>query len=236
MAGIYPEGGVNAGTAINSIPNQVAGEDYVDGCPPRWFGQQCRPLFDPAAGNAVISEIINVLRDRGIPYDCSKLDNLSRAVGPHLISYEKTVLLPEDPWPVKNGDDVIIRGTFTVPNSYALPIRCLAIAQLTVLVKTLAAGNDENLDVNLTLSYDSAYDGQVLYSTIQMRRNGSTDFDSWQTVKTNVLDIPPGGRTFFYELSSKASANLSFQLKEDFVASKWRFYGISCMTSDILSE
>src|SRR5690606_25027922 len=117
MAGIFPEGGVNAGIAINSIPNLVEGTDVADGCSPRWFGQNCNPRPDPASNNAIMAELLNVMRDRGIPYDCSRLDNLSRAVGPHLISYEKTVPLPQDPWPVKNGSDIVLQGSFRVPNS-----------------------------------------------------------------------------------------------------------------------
>lgn len=234
MAGIFPEGGVNgASSAQNSLIGLVEGEDYVAGCPPLFFPNGCRPQFDPAAGNAIISEILNVLRDRGIAYDCSRLDNLSKAVGPHLIAHEQTVFLPVDPWPVKNGSDIIVRGNFTVQNTSKMDIECFCNAQLTTLVKTLSGGDSANLDVNLKLSNDNSYDGRLLYASIQMRRSGNTDYDSWQTSKSAILTIPAGGRQFFYELSSSASSGSAFQLKEDFKGCKWKFFGLSHTTADI---
>jgi hypothetical protein len=77
MTGMMPDSGVPPQDARNSIldPNTI-------NCDELWYStSRCQPRFDPAAANAVLSELINAINCSGIPYDCSKLDNLCTAIG-----------------------------------------------------------------------------------------------------------------------------------------------------------
>lgn len=76
MTAMFPDSGVPAGDARNSIDvNTVAG------CPELWYStSRCEPRFDPAAANALLSEVFNVLAAGEVQYDCASLDHLSRAV------------------------------------------------------------------------------------------------------------------------------------------------------------
>ena len=76
MAGIFPASGVSASEAINSLldPNVVVG------CEELWHSTgRCQPRFDPAAANAVMSELLNLINCAGVAYDCKRLDNLCLA-------------------------------------------------------------------------------------------------------------------------------------------------------------
>lgn len=78
MSGILPDGGIPPENAPNSLPRaegQLAGV-----CQSLWYAPKCQPRFDPAAANAVISEIINVMQCANMPYDCTRLDNMCRAI------------------------------------------------------------------------------------------------------------------------------------------------------------
>lgn len=77
MSGVFPESGVPAIDANNSLQNP----DTVNCENELWHSTaRCTPRFDPAAANAVMSEIINLVNCSGLPYDCTKLDNLCIAV------------------------------------------------------------------------------------------------------------------------------------------------------------
>lgn len=75
MSGIFPIAGVSAGSAVNASTAPVA-----DGCEALFNASRCKPVFDPAAANAVISEIMELGRCSGVPYDCTLLDNLCRMI------------------------------------------------------------------------------------------------------------------------------------------------------------
>lgn len=74
MAGIFPVGGIAAGGTLNAASPVVTDE----GCLPLYHRVGCVPQFDPAAANALISEIINAINVVK-SYDCSRLDNLADA-------------------------------------------------------------------------------------------------------------------------------------------------------------
>lgn len=76
MSGIFPSAGVGATNATNSVP----GANVSSGCSALWYPPRCNPRFDPAQANAVISEIVNAVNCAGLAYDCSRLDNLCRAL------------------------------------------------------------------------------------------------------------------------------------------------------------
>lgn len=71
MSGIFPIAGVSAGSAVNSSQADVA-----EGCDALFYPSRCRQVFDPAAANAVIAEIMNLGACAGVPYDCTVLTNL----------------------------------------------------------------------------------------------------------------------------------------------------------------
>lgn len=74
MAGIFPQGGTLAGNTKNGAdPVQT-----VEGCIPLFYRDNCVPVFDPVATNALISEVINAV-NLVKAYDCSRLDNLADA-------------------------------------------------------------------------------------------------------------------------------------------------------------
>lgn len=76
MAGIFPNGGVPAGQAQNTVTTPVA-----EGCETRFHStSRCTPRFDPAAANAMMSEILNTINCAENEYDCNRLDNLCLAV------------------------------------------------------------------------------------------------------------------------------------------------------------
>lgn len=71
MAGIFPIAGVVAQQTLNAaFPVSTA-----EGCDALYYRANCRPMFDPVATNALISELINAINVTQ-PYDCSRLDNL----------------------------------------------------------------------------------------------------------------------------------------------------------------
>jgi hypothetical protein len=87
MSGIFPNSGVPASDALNTV-----NVDTVN-CGPNGelfhSTSRCQPRFDPAAANAVMSEILNLVAgntgdpcvpNSGLSYDCSRLDNMLRAV------------------------------------------------------------------------------------------------------------------------------------------------------------
>jgi hypothetical protein len=75
MAGIYPDSGVPASEARNSVDANT-----VAGCAELFHStSRCQPRFDPAAANAVMSELLNVINKGEVAYDCKRLDQLELA-------------------------------------------------------------------------------------------------------------------------------------------------------------
>lgn len=77
MTGVFPNSGVSASEASNTIANP----DLVAGCIALWAStNRCQPRFDPAAFNAVVSEILNFINCGTTQYDCNRLDNMCVAI------------------------------------------------------------------------------------------------------------------------------------------------------------
>jgi len=77
MTAMFPDSGVPHTDAKNSLPNPIVEAN----CDKLWYSTaRCEPRFDPAAANAVLSELINLINGCGTVYDCSKLTNLHTAV------------------------------------------------------------------------------------------------------------------------------------------------------------
>lgn len=75
MAGIFPA----AGTAAANTANAASPVNTAPGCDPLYHRIGCVPVFDPAAANALISEIVNAVNTLS-PYDCTRLDNLANVL------------------------------------------------------------------------------------------------------------------------------------------------------------
>lgn len=107
MAGVFPTSGVEAGQTLRSLPDGTY--PLAAGCDPLWHStQRCVPRFDPAAANAVMSEIINAATCEaagGQEYDCNSLDNICR-----MLTHVIESLMPR-------GFRANSLGTTALPNS-----------------------------------------------------------------------------------------------------------------------
>jgi hypothetical protein len=75
MAGIYPDSGVPAQEARNSVDVPT-----VPGCAELFHStSRCAPRFDPAAANAVMSELLNLINKGEVTYNCALLDQVQLA-------------------------------------------------------------------------------------------------------------------------------------------------------------
>jgi hypothetical protein len=76
MTAMFPGSGVPAADARNSLPDP----DTVN-CDELWYStSRCQPRFDPAAANAVLAELINLINKGEVSYDCDFLNNVETAV------------------------------------------------------------------------------------------------------------------------------------------------------------
>lgn len=82
MSGILPSGGVAPQSTVNSVLDPLLSA----GCAALFFKLTCNPKFDPAWGNAVISEFLNFMKRVGHSYDCSSLDNLADSMDKFICS------------------------------------------------------------------------------------------------------------------------------------------------------
>lgn len=75
MAGIYPDGGVPPAQTTNAVTVDTS-------CAAELFYSvnRCNPRFEPAAMNALMSEVLNVVSNAGIEYNCDVLTNLYEAI------------------------------------------------------------------------------------------------------------------------------------------------------------
>lgn len=79
MTAMFPDSGVPATDAANSIPdNQVQAQ--AD-CTKLWYStSRCQPRFDPKAANAMLSEMIHLINQGEVIYDCNYLDQVQLSV------------------------------------------------------------------------------------------------------------------------------------------------------------
>lgn len=111
MPAMFPDSGVPPQDAKNTLldPNTI-------NCSELWYStNRCTPRFDPAAANATLAELINLVNCAGIPYDCTKLDNLCTAI--------KTMLQRTGDCAVLSGGPADFNGTLDPP-LMAYPTDC----------------------------------------------------------------------------------------------------------------
>lgn len=113
MAGIYPRAGVPATEAANAVDVATTGCDtegenfYANG--------RCPQRFDPVQMNAVISEILNAVTcvlGGALEYDCSRLDNLCRALQLITVVPSTSGTATTDSFgnPIRIGDEILTFG------------------------------------------------------------------------------------------------------------------------------
>lgn len=75
MTAMHPDSGVPWTDAKNSIPSDI--EQSLQNCNELWYStSRCQPRFDPAAANAMLAELINLINKGEVTYDCSVLDQV----------------------------------------------------------------------------------------------------------------------------------------------------------------
>jgi hypothetical protein len=75
---MFPASGVPAADAKNSLPDAQVNSLN---CDELWYStSRCQPRFDPAAANALLAEVINVIMKGEVTYDCNFLDRLQLAI------------------------------------------------------------------------------------------------------------------------------------------------------------
>jgi len=77
MSKMFPDSGVPWPDARNSLTNPWVTSD----CKPLWYAtNKCTPRFDPAAANAELSELLNLVNRGEVQYNCGSLNNVESAV------------------------------------------------------------------------------------------------------------------------------------------------------------
>lgn len=74
---LFPDSGVPPGDARNSLPDV----NTAAGCAELWYStSRCEPRFDPAAANAMLSELFMIMAQGEWQYDCATFNNLQVAI------------------------------------------------------------------------------------------------------------------------------------------------------------
>ena len=73
---MFPDSGVPPADAMNSLPDVD-----TDGCDELWYStSRCQPRFDPAAANAMLAEMMNLVMEGEVKYKCPDLNNVETAI------------------------------------------------------------------------------------------------------------------------------------------------------------
>lgn len=76
MTGMFPSSGVPSTDVSNSLPDPDTAS-----CDELWYStSRCQARFDPAAANAVLAELVNLINKGEVTYDCRFLDRVELAV------------------------------------------------------------------------------------------------------------------------------------------------------------
>jgi len=76
MTAMFPTEGVTHEDAKNSLVDPI-----TTNCLELWYSTvRCQPMFDPAAANAMLSELMNLINKGEVSYDCLYLDQVQLAV------------------------------------------------------------------------------------------------------------------------------------------------------------
>lgn len=162
MAGVFPDSGVPASQALNALPNPPV----TDGCTPLYnSSSRCNPRFDPAAANAVVSEIMNVMICAGIDYDCNKLDNLCTAIR------ALADVVPAGLSLVTGNSQGIILSTETQVTNFQIINNEMADSVITQDSVTIGALDAGWYNIAVKLMYDFPGAGNTMDTNVILYRN-----------------------------------------------------------------
>lgn len=232
MAGIMPAGGIGPANAANSLPNA----DLKNGCDSLWHANRCQPRFDPASQNAVISEILNAVNGAGLEYDCGALDNLAKAMMVHEISGNTSFRFNNTgaPVPIPNGSNKKIGGgSFTIPNTFHRAINVLLYLDCVVQWNQQGGDDTSNIELAWKINDINNFDGvqpNLIYALTQSDKS-----QLLSPVWTRVVPVPPGGRTYFWEVRSTQGGPGDWVLQYTDTALQLRCYGVSTHSRDNFS-
>lgn len=75
MTAMFPDSGVPWTDARNSLPDPA-----TVGCDELWYSTtRCQPRFDPAAANAMLAELVNLINKGEVTYNCNNLNQVELA-------------------------------------------------------------------------------------------------------------------------------------------------------------
>lgn len=236
MPGIFPGGGCNRDNAINT----VAAPLVVEGCEPLYHCPRCTPRFDPSSANALISEILNLMKCNSIPYDCEALDNLCKATRVHEISGRQTFEFDQEgvvDIPVGTNRN-LGSGNFTVPNTFHRDVRVFMEFESTIQFRQQGGGANSQLDIDIQVSDVPDFSGNILYDYSLRVRSfdmpaGTAQFAANPTSARGGVTIQPGGRTFYWRARSTTQGGGNWQLQYTDRALAVTVYGISSHTRDL---
>lgn len=231
--GIFPQNGVNKNNAHNTVTNPLVEDD----CDPKYYAPRCNPRFDPDAMNGVISEILNLMKCAGIPYDCGDLDNMCKAVEHHGIRGVQQFSLPSGtPFAIPNGTHVIDNGNFTIPNTYHQDIHGIMIVDFDLQFNQLVPGADTGVQLTFEMSVDPTYADAhtLLYQRIE---NLDTVNGRAQLVLNLTRAFTPKieagtGRKYYWRLTSIAEMAGAWTMQYAQQYATATFFGMNCMTFD----
>lgn len=175
MTGILPSNGVLPSATQNGDPLAI----MAPGCDNLYYPPRCNPRLDSYAMNALISEVLNVINARGEPYDCTRLDNLERAIRSQWLNYfdstgtDNIVITPDTPFQdVAHLVGVPLRiKTGAAPNTGPMTLNVNGLGAIAITNESggaLAPGAVRALSI-----YEVMYDGV----SFKLRGSGAGGLD-----------------------------------------------------------
>lgn len=242
MAGIFPDGGVSAGNAVNTLKNPLLDSS----CKDRWHAPRCTPRFDPASANAIISEILNVMKCFGVAYDCDRLDNLCQAIQPHGISFFVNMPLDDNNQVIPSvttgggtmiNDPIISRGSFVIPNTYHRTIRVQETFIYDMGLRQLIQGTDVTTRISLHDNADFSDSGITVYQDYFNYTPGINQTPTMSNKPTMVVDenIPAGGKTKYWKVEANSNQPNSWEIfpsRDPVTGGRFLAYGLYAETYD----
>lgn len=206
MAGIIPAGGVAASNALGADPS-ILPADLANTCPggPLFYPtNRCNTRFDPQAQNALLSEVLNVVKCGGIPYDCAEYDNLCRAIGE--IALDKLFNCMERDFPVAQGVCSIERLVLATDSN-----GCRRIMRYNDVAATLATARNDSvwgLAYPLTMHPKT---GQTTVNTHIYLASTFRDALNNNNIDTNVL-FGPGNQNLLGQTTINLTCESSIEI------------------------
>lgn len=202
MTAMFPDSGVPWQEARNSLPNPD-----TTNCDELWYStSRCQPRFDPAAANAMLAELINLVNRGEVSYDCSRLDNVERAAryivqrglskGTRLIGGPSSYTATLDPPATRYNDYMVLTIVPAVTNDGAASVNVDGIGSHPIVRNdgSPVIADDLRKDVPLEICYFAG--SWYLISTARSQSASSFPEDfRYEVHGTYNFVVPPDVRT-----------------------------------------